>query len=255
MPVLKLTKKNIDQIAFAAEGQVLYRDTVLQGFALRVTKASKVFVVECRVNGKTTRATIGRYGTFTPDEARELARVELGKMAQGINPNQQKREVVRQAVTLEQAYQGYTQERSLRANSLRDYAKAMNRVFNDWRSIPLVNITRLMVEDRFDTISKPTLNDAGEVIAKNEAFANQAFRFLRAVLNWASEKYASDDGEPLLPSNPCDRLKVRQKWHKIGRRDNWIRPDQLPAFFKALKHKPQHTSRQMMVRDCAPCTC
>ncbi|WP_158527727.1 tyrosine-type recombinase/integrase [Aquitalea magnusonii] len=244
-----MNKKNIDQIEYPAGSQVLYRDTELQGFALRVTKGSKVFVVESRVHGKTTRTTIGRYGTYTPDQARDLARSVLGKMAQGINPNQQKREVARKAVTLDQAYQGYIQERTLRPNSLRDYAKAMNRVFNDWRDIPLGSITRLMVEDRFDAISKPTLDKDGSVISKNEAFANQAFRFLRAVLNWASEKYANNDGEPLLHSNPCDRLKARQMWHRIERRDNWIRPDQLSVFFTGLQHQPQHTERQKMVRD------
>lgn len=249
MAILKLTKRNIDTISLPESGQVLYWDTDLKGFMLRVTKGAMTFAVEARVNGKTVRTSLGLYGRLTPEQARKAATEVLASMTRGDNPNALRREERRKAITLEQAYQGYTTERTLRPSTQRDYLRAMDKAFNDWRHKPLTDITRLMVEKRFDELSEPTLDAAGQIVAKNEAFPNQAFRFLRALLNWASEKYAADDGEPLLSSNPCDRLKARKKWHKIERRDGWIRPDQLPAFFAALKHQPQHTERQKSVRD------
>lgn len=249
MATLKLTKRNIDTITPPDAGQVLYWDTDLKGFMLRVTKGAMTFAVEARVNGKTVRTSLGLYGRLTPEQARKVATEVLASMTKGTNPNAQRREERRKAITLEQAYQGYITERALRPNTLRDYQRAMARAFDDWRPKPLTDITRLMVEKRFDELSVPTLDDAGQVVAKNEAFPNQAFRFLRALLNWASEKYAADDGEPLLSSNPCDRLKARKMWHKIERRDGWIRPDQLAAFFAALAYQPHHTERQRAVRD------
>lgn len=250
MPSLRLTKENLPaKIVRPATGQVIYWDTKTKGFGLRVTPSAMAFIAQARVDGKTVRVKVGAFPTMTPNEAEGLAKAALVDMAKGVNLNEEKREAIRQAVTLDQAYKGYIKERPLRANTLRDYERAMSRAFNDWRNKPLTSITRLMIEKRFDELSEPTLNEAGEIIAKNEAFPNQAFRFLRAVINWAREKYADDDGEPLLPSNPCDRLKARKKWHKIERRDGWIRPDQLPAFFGALQHQPDHTERQKAVRD------
>jgi len=249
MPHIKLTKTAIDKLPHPEKGQVLYWDTELTGFILRVTKSAKSFVVNCRVNGKPVSSTLGLYGRLTLTQARELAKAKLGEMAQGVNPNEQKREAIRLGVTLGQAYQAYIHERDLRPNTLRDYEKAMRIVFSDWHTLPLVSLTRSMVEDRFDTHSAPKLNESGQVVVKNKAFAKQAFRFLSALLNWAREKYSSDDDEPLLPSNPCERLTARKKWPSIKRRDNWVRPDQLPALFQALEHKPHHTSKQVVVRD------
>lgn len=249
MPVLKLTKKNIDAIPAPTKPQELYWDTELKGFGLRVTPSIKVFVVQMRVGGSSPRVKLGNYGALTPEEARNLARIKLGLMTQGINPNEEKRESRRRGVTLKDAYEQYISGRQLRANTKRDYEKAMRLAFADWQKTPLSKITRTMVERRFEELSRPTLNDDGTIKAENKAFANQAFRFLRALLNWASEKYTNDEGEPLLPSNPCNRLKGERKWHDISARKRWVRPDQLWFFFESLRQKAEHTTRQGMIRD------
>ncbi len=41
MPNLRLTRRIIDDIPFAACGQMLYRDTLLSGFGLRVGSRSR----------------------------------------------------------------------------------------------------------------------------------------------------------------------------------------------------------------------
>jgi hypothetical protein len=43
MPNLRLTRRVVDDIPFAESGQVLYRDTLLSGFGLRVDSRSKVY--------------------------------------------------------------------------------------------------------------------------------------------------------------------------------------------------------------------
>jgi hypothetical protein len=60
MPSLRLTRTAINEIPFAQKGQVLYRDTMLPGFGLRVGAQSKVFFAEGQVNRRTRRVTIGR---------------------------------------------------------------------------------------------------------------------------------------------------------------------------------------------------
>jgi len=44
MPSLRLTRRTIDELPFSESGQVLYRDTMLTGFGLRVGSRSKVLI-------------------------------------------------------------------------------------------------------------------------------------------------------------------------------------------------------------------
>lgn len=64
------------------------RDAELPGFALRVTKGRKSFVLEKRVRGRMRRLTIGPYGPLTVDQARKLAATHVGAIAQGDDPAQ-----------------------------------------------------------------------------------------------------------------------------------------------------------------------
>jgi integrase len=75
------------------------------------------------------------------------------------------------------------------------------------------------------------------------------FRFLRAVFNFAKEKYASSNGEPLVSSNPCDRLTALKKWHRIPRRTGHIEPHQVKAWFDALTHLPQDGEQRRAFKD------
>ncbi|HMN01966.1 MAG TPA: integrase arm-type DNA-binding domain-containing protein, partial [Geobacter anodireducens] len=82
MPKLLLTKRNIDSkklIPPVEKGQVDYFDTEVKGLMLRVGKESKTFYVQVDVLDLTTgkyksvREKIGRYGEWTPEEARATA--------------------------------------------------------------------------------------------------------------------------------------------------------------------------------------
>ena len=101
MPSLRLTRRAIDEIPFAQKGQVLYRDTMLPGFGLRVGAQSKVFFAEGQVNRRTRRVTIGRADVFAPEVARKKALTILGDMADGHDPNAEKRQEAGEQVTLE----------------------------------------------------------------------------------------------------------------------------------------------------------
>ena len=52
---VKLTKKFIDSIDYAAKGTDIYMDDVLTGFALRVGKQSKLYTLHKRISGKLYR--------------------------------------------------------------------------------------------------------------------------------------------------------------------------------------------------------
>ena len=80
MPKLQLTKSAINKLDFTPSGQVDYWDTELSGFGLRVGKESKTFMVKADIKVpvtdsskkpyKTVKEMIGRYGVWTPEQAR-----------------------------------------------------------------------------------------------------------------------------------------------------------------------------------------
>jgi len=223
MTTLKINKRFVDAATSDGKQQTIYWDSELKGFGLRVTPTRKTYVAQSRVAGKTVRITIGLHGPLTPEQARNEAKRRLGEMATGININSVARNAKLKGVTLVEAYQEYIKSRTLTENTLKDYAKAMRLGFPDWHNKPIQGISRDLIENRFNALSKKSL-----------AQANQIFRFLRALLNFAKEKYTSEDGEPLIPSNPCDRLTTLKKWHRINRRTNYLETNQLKPWFEAL---------------------
>ncbi len=84
----RLTKRTVDALAKPAEGQDFLWDGEIRGFGVRVVPSGlKTFVVQYRnTEGKSRRIKIGRFGIMTVEEARELAKVKLGRVADGIDP-------------------------------------------------------------------------------------------------------------------------------------------------------------------------
>lgn len=84
----KLTIKEIESFPLCEDGkQVTIYDTTLPGFAIRIGKTAKTFIVYKRVaHGAPKRITIGKYGQVTLDEARKRASQKLAELTSGIDP-------------------------------------------------------------------------------------------------------------------------------------------------------------------------
>lgn len=84
----KFTKGYVDKVRPAAKDD-FHWDTDVKGFGLRITPKGKItFIVQGRVEGsaKEARITIGAYGVFTVDQARDVAREHLRYHAHGWRP-------------------------------------------------------------------------------------------------------------------------------------------------------------------------
>jgi len=69
----KLSKRVVDRLAVDDKDTVVW-DRDLPGFGVRVYPSGrKVYVVQSRFGGKSRRATIGRHGDITPEQARKAA--------------------------------------------------------------------------------------------------------------------------------------------------------------------------------------
>ncbi|HDZ08999.1 tyrosine-type recombinase/integrase [Pseudohongiella sp.] len=243
MPQIKISNSRVGKIVPPTpkpDGKpqhVFYRDDQLQGFGIRVTSNGTMsYFVEKRVNGKNKRVTIGKHGPITPEQARKEAQKLLGQMSTGTDPVVEKRERKIQAVTLRESYNAYLLARKgLKPNTLHDYKRCIEGALGDWLDKPLTSITKDMVEKRHSKLG-----------AKSHARANNTMRVLRALFNFASEKYESQDGKPILTSNPVDRLSKSRAWYEVRRRQTLLTPTQLKPWYEATMLLNQETTRDFL---------
>jgi integrase len=204
MNQVSLTKRNIDRIPFATEGQVTYWDINFPGFGLVVGKKTKTFLVQVEVKDpgkprgfRTVRKTLGRYGEITPEEARKMltGRQEEvhGKMV--FTPG--KRLELRSSttpsgsdVTLRDMLQAYFTEKKTKSGH--DYKRStvdgsnaiILRLFPTWLPLSLPEIANLK-PDKIISRYQQVENSSGAFAARN------AFTILKSIVGYATVKYPS----------------------------------------------------------------
>lgn len=96
----KVNKRSVDALKPSSRDQFLW-DEEVRGFGCKVTpKGHKVFVFQYRLGGRGTpvrRYTIGSYGSWTPDAARERARSLRRLVDDGLDPVVERTDRVRAA--------------------------------------------------------------------------------------------------------------------------------------------------------------
>lgn len=239
----KLTKSYIDKLplppprASGQQGQAIYRDDSLQGFGILVSGGgTKAYIVERRINNKVKRITIGRHGLITPTQARNKAIEILGELAIGNDPNEAKRAERVKGVTLIEAFNDYLDARkTLKPSTIGNYTKLMNGCFKDWHSRPLVEISKDDVAKRHTEIGK-----------RSPTRANGSMRVLRAVFNYAKDKYETTNGDSLIIHNPVDRLSKGRSWYPDKRRRTLLERHELAPWFAATQNLDHEVSRDYL---------
>jgi integrase len=206
MPKLKLTKTAIDKVAKPGGGTVLYFDTETTGFGLRVTDSGAAsFIVQGMVAGasKEARLTIGAYGVFTVDQARDVAREHLRTMRMGVDPRDLKKQDAALKVTLRQLADDYVNRPTkLKPSTKATIERHVVTTFKAWEDQPILSITEDMCRTRYKEMAEKGLH--GKKGAPGQA--NQAFDVLRALLNYAARQFRRADGKPLIQHNPTEVL-------------------------------------------------
>jgi hypothetical protein len=97
----KLSKRIVDA-AEAREKDYVIWDDELPGFGLRVFASGKrSYLIQYRSAGRSRRYTVGQYGVWTPELARKEAKIQLGRVAQGDNPAEE-RQLDHNAITVKE---------------------------------------------------------------------------------------------------------------------------------------------------------
>jgi len=99
--MVKITKRVVEA-ADAREKDYLIWDDELPGFGLRVFSSGKrSYVIQYRTRGRSRRYTIGLHGAWAPETARREARVQLGRVAGGDDPVED-RQLDHKAITVKE---------------------------------------------------------------------------------------------------------------------------------------------------------
>lgn len=229
----KLTKGYVDRIKPGPKDE-FYWDSEVKGFGVRVTPTGKLtFIVQGRIEGSSgsaARITIGAYGVFTVDQARDVAREHLRSMRLGVDPRQVKKAEEVARVSLQQVCDAYvSRPGKLKASSQEAIKRHVQTTFEAWKDKPIASITEEMCKKRYREMLTKGLR--GDRKQGSPGQANQAFSVLGALLSYAGRQYRRADGSPLCTRGPVDALKddrVRRILdHKVGA--VWLALGQLRA--------------------------
>ena len=277
MPVIHITKTNVERLDKPSDGRIDYFDDVLRGFGVRVSPTAKTYFTMRRVNGKLVRAKIDSADKITAEQARKRAEGMLADMGRGSDPNEEKRQArqqaeedrrkeeveEKQANTLADALKTFLEKRKLKPNTAALYQKLFDLHLSDWQDLPAGEITSTMVNQRHTDIAtgKRQRRALKKVIAagkksdkrtvekteepkRREASADGTMRVLRAVLNYT---FGDDEEAGITRVNPVRTLSRKKAWYKVGRRRRLIKNSDLPAWSKAVMAMDNTVARDYLL--------
>lgn len=243
----KLTKLRVESFPLPASGQTFYWDTDPRGFGVGITPAgTRTYVAQSRVNGKSTRIKIGVHGRWTCDEARRKARELLLNMDKGIDPRAEERKRKAQGVTLQEVADDYCLNKKTKHGPLTDRTKQdikrhIKKSFAAWADKPVRNIDAEACRKRF-----------AEMSATGPVQANQAFRVLRALLNYARKSSKGDDGiATLLAENPVTVISDKSMWNAETPKDERIPHDKIGTVWAQVQALRTAANQTPASRTCA----
>lgn len=248
-PPMRLTKRGIDGLpSVDPQGKpYVVRDTAVRGLMLAVNRlGTKTWKVQRDLyrNGKlvkTVRTTIGRWPNMDVDSARTRAQEVAAQIKKGIDPNAPP-EVVPDSVlswTVERLYKEYEKrmrQYERRERSIEDLWWRLETYLADWKSRPIVTLTKAECRARHAKITEEIANRHKSADGKRTA--NQVLKDLKSALNFAAT--LCEDNET-LPSNPVTAVTM----HKQRSANRSLAFDHLPDWWKRVQDLPNPLRRAM----------
>lgn len=236
---IKLNEKTIDRIKAPDPSgkQRLFWDSELKGFGLLVSGVSKTKSYVCQrdlPSGRTRRVTIGSVAEISLQQARKEAADVLHALRKGDDPKKKSLKI-----TLRQALESYLDARKdLSDNSRRTYRLNVERYLASWADRPIRSITSEDVLKTHIAIARK-IDDKGDSRYRGEITANMAMRVFRLLWNHVAE------ANPDMPPNPVRLMK--KKWYAEPRRKNFIRFENLPAFYRSVMSLSNEVARHYIL--------
>jgi integrase len=230
----RISKRIVDAVQPAARPAFTWDDT-LPGFGLlTLPSGNKSFIFQYRTaEGRSRRATIGKVGSLTPDQARDLADAMSRKVKDGGDPLEDKRSA-REAITVGQLLDDYLRSEKFAEKAATTRGTDTGRIERHLR--PLLgsrHVIKLQNEDvrrAFALIrdgkTAATIKTGRHGLARvvgGEGTARKAIRLLRAIFAWGIS-------EKLIDSNPADGVSTGSD----GEREAVLDPQDYTTLFATL---------------------
>lgn len=214
-----------------ATAQVDYADTKARGLRVRVyASGERSFLLYRRVQGRPERVFIGRWPGVTVEQARKMADLMNGQIAEGRNPAEEKRQH-RLEGTFSNLFERYLELHAKPHKQPRSVAEDeanYRRYLSGWSNRQLSSITRHDVARLH-----ADLHERHGVYAANRVLALLSTMFNRAVeWGWNGE-------------NPCKGVK---KFREESR-ERFLTEAEMPRFLRALAEEPQQDFRDFILLD------
>jgi len=212
----KITKRSVDALSTKTR-DYFYWDTQIPGFGVRVSpKGRKTYTVQYRIGGRTKRVSLGVHGAITPDQARELARRNLGDIARGEDPSGQirrDRRAPHMSALCDRFIEEYVPVRC-KPSTQREYKRCCDIFIRP-------KIGAMRIQD----ITRPDIATIHHDLRDKPYQANRVLGVLSKMFNLAEVWGLRPDG-----SNPTRHV---QKYKEI-KRERYLDPDEIETLWNVL---------------------
>lgn len=265
MPRERLTPDRIRRFSCPSDSeQVFLWDTDSPRLAVRATSGAKSFIFESKLNRRTIRATIGDVRSWTLEDARAESRRLQTEVDQGIDPR------VRKAERLAKADAEHVFARVAKAPAMEAWNAYVDSRRTEWSERHLQNHQKFATaggeprsrghrkgESRV-TVSGPLhallVLPLAEINAEavrawldennktRPTWTAQAFRSLRAFINWCVEH---PEYSQVVQADACTQLSVRRKVAVVKAKEgDCLEREQLRPWFEQVRKQsnPVHVA-------------
>jgi integrase len=217
---LNFTKVALERLVLPKKGKrAYYYDERERGLIIDVrSSGSKSFYLYKKINGRPERIFLGQFPDLSIENARKMAASRKGEIAQGDNPQEERRKV-RGEMTLGEFFKIYLERHSKpHKKSWKFDEREINKYLSHWFNRRLSDITRNEIHKLHSKIG----------IDNGKTQANRILERIRNMYNKAIEW--GWEGE-----NPATRI---QKFKETSR-DRFLNAEELPRFFAALEEESE----------------
>jgi integrase len=212
MPRRKITKKAVEAIPRGPRDVILW-DTELKGFGCKITPQGKrAYFVYYRTEGGTQRRPfIGEHGTVTAEQARDIARQWLAKVAAGDDPSKNRQDL-KSAPTVAEVCDRFLKEHVARRNK--------DKTIHDYERLIKLHIKPDLGAHKIHEISRTHVLAFHHKLRATPYQANRALAVVSKIMNLAEKWGYRQDG-----SNPCRHVEkyVEQKRERYLNREELSR--------------------------------
>jgi integrase len=238
----KITKRSVEAAPVQATDYIIWDDEI-SGFGVRIfASGRRGYIIQYRAQGRSRRFTIGGHGIWTPELARREAKVQLGRVARGDAPAEE-RQLDHQAMTVKELCQLYLTdlERGLILGKRRR-PKKQSTIGTDTgrrrvKDLDRADINKAMKDIMGGKTAKTVKTEKlrGKAIVRGgTGTATRTIGLLGGILTYAIEAGIIDANPAHGIRKPKDNVRDRRlseaEYRELGRILNKIEADEQYAF-------------------------